>query len=197
MPETLLDAVSFTAARTWDQGSVPVAQNVLCQIPPARTYITGGCYGGDAFLGHWCAVNHPAAEHFVILPADRSKVDPWWENSAFRARSLPLAGWEPWPILPHAAFLSDEIFRPRITVLEMPPGSTYEDRNAELVRWGTVTYGLPAYPEDDPRSARSGTWQAIRMARRARTLISWTCVQPPYQGRIEQYVSTFLTGAAR
>jgi hypothetical protein len=190
----LLDAVAFTAAREWDNRSVQVALNVLCQVPPARAYVTGGCRNGDAFLGHYLAVTQRGAEHFVILPANRSQVDPWWESGAhaFRVRALPLHEWEPWPALRRAALESGEIFKPKVTVLEMPAGSTYRDRNAELVRWGTVTYGLPAYPEEDPRSRRSGTWQAIRMARKAGTLISWTCVQPPYHGRIERYVSTFL-----
>lgn len=68
-----------------------------------------------------------------------------------------------------------------VTVIEMPPGSTYRDRNAELVRLATMVAGLPAYPEKDPRSARSGTWQTLRLARRARKLWRWDCVQPPYE----------------
>jgi hypothetical protein len=177
MPGALLEAVSFTAARDWDARSAPVALNVLAQVPPTRRYITGGCRGGDAFLGLYLACAFPRAWHVVVLPANRSQVDPWWEPFLH----LPPAPGRPRP--------------ENLIFIEMPPGSTYEDRNAELARRGTVTYGLPAYPEDDPRSARSGTWQTIRMARAARTLISWCCVQPPYHGRIEGSITDFLRKA--
>jgi len=160
----LLESVSFTAAREWDEGSGSVAINVLCQIPPARRYVTGGSQGGDAFLGLHLARAFPQAWHVVILPANRSQVDPWWELH----------------LLPKP-----------VTVIEMPFGSTYKDRNQRLVDEATAVYGLPAYPEKDPRSLRSGTWQTIRLSRRARKLISWCCVQPPYAGQVERWPSQF------
>jgi hypothetical protein len=79
----------------------------------------------------------------------------------------------------------------------MPAGTTYADRNAVLVKRGTFVCGLPAYPEDDPRSRRSGTWQTIRMARRAGKLSRWDCVKPPFHGRIEKYPSEFARELAR
>jgi hypothetical protein len=56
-------------------------------------------------------------------------------------------------------------------------------------------FGFPAYPENDTRSRRSGTWQAVRMARRAGKLSPWHCVTPPYRGRIERYPRFILAAA--
>lgn len=154
-------AVSFTASRDLDERGQGVALNVMATLPPAGRYITGGAVGGDAFIGRHLHEQYRDGWHTVIVPADRSRVDPWWESCR------------------------------GVEVLEMLPGTTYADRNALLVELGTMVCGLPAYPEDDPRSKRSGTWQTIRMARRAGKLSRWDCVKPPYAGRIETYPSAF------
>lgn len=162
-PASRQATISFTASR---EGFAPVPSvvvNVLCQVPDADRYMTGACTGGDAFIGRWLRENRAFAEHVVVVPADRSRVEYWWDASD-----------------------------PFVTVLDMPEGTTYADRNAELVSWADVVFGLPAYPEDDPRSLRSGTWQTIRMARRAGKLHRWDCVMPPYHGRIERPVSSLL-----
>lgn len=164
MPDSSgLTAVSFTAARDLDDPGREVALNVLVQVPHADRYFTGACIGGDAFIGRWLRENRPHAEHVVVVPADRSRVDCWWDPSD-----------------------------PAVTVLDMPDGTTYADRNAELVSWGDAVFGLPAYPEDDPRSRRSGTWQTIRMARRAGKLCRWDCVKPPYRGCVERWPAELL-----
>lgn len=163
-----LISASFTAAR---EGFSPVPGVVvsvlMTAVPHVDRYVTGGCVGGDAFIGEWLFQNRPDAEHVVIVPADRSRVGPWW-LSCRRDR-------EP-------------------TVIFMPWGTTYADRNARLVAEGTFTFGFPAYLEDDSRSRRSGTWQTIRMARKAGSLSQWHCVTPPYQGRIERYPSEWMPG---
>lgn len=153
-----LDAVSFTATRDLDEAGAVVIVTMLCQVPPARRYLTGGARGGDVYIGRWLAMTLPGAEHAVVLPANRSQIDPWWD--------YPLPGGP-------------------VTLIEMPPGTNYADRNQRLVDEATAVYGLPAYEETDPRSLRSGTWQTIRMARRAGKLGAWSCVKPPYPGRIE------------
>jgi hypothetical protein len=163
---TDLLTISFTAARDLDEHGKGVILNVLCQIPVADRYVTGACVGGDAFIGRWLLENRPGAEHVVIVPGDRSRVDPWWQAAEGTAELI-------W----------------------MPRNGTYRDRNAELVRLATFVVGSPAYPEDDPRSARSGSWQTIRMARRAGKLCRWDCVKPPFRGCIEKYPSEF--GATR
>jgi hypothetical protein len=166
MPDLL--AVSFTAARDLDAQGCAVIVRILTQVPHADRYITGGAPGGDAFIGRWLALARPQAEHVVIVPADRSQVDPWWNKSVVRCSSL-------------------------VEVIEMPLGTTYADRNCQLVQRGSMMYGFPAYPEDDPRSRRSGSWQACRMARRAGKLCQWQCVKPPHAGRAEKQPSEFRT----
>jgi len=163
MPDPILEAVSFTAARDLDDPGREVVVNVLVQVPWAQRYITGAAIGGDAFIGRWLRENRPHAEHVVVVPADRSRVDYWWDASD-----------------------------PYVTVFDMPEHlGTYADRNAQLVMCATAVWGLPAYPEDDPRSRRSGTWQTIRMARRAGNLARWDCVKPPFRGLIEKWPSEF------
>jgi hypothetical protein len=120
----------------------------------ANVYVTGACQGGDAFIGQWLRVNRPGAEHVVIVPADRSRVHAWW--------------------LEHRGVLIEE----------MPPGTTYADRNSRLMKLGHEVTAFPAWPEDDPRSARSGTWQAVRMAKKAGKPVAWHCVLPPFDSGI-------------
>lgn len=48
------------------------------------------------------------------------------------------------------------------------PPLPYAQRNGNIVARSTALVGLPRWPEHDVRSKRSGTWQTIRMARRAK-----------------------------
>jgi len=162
-------AIAFTAARELDaKAQDGVVLNVLVTaVPFVDRYVTGACTGGDAFIGRWLHENRPDAEHVIIVPADRSRVDEWWL----------------------------EVDGTNVTVIPMPQGTTYADRNARLVTEGTAVFGFPAYPEDDPRSRRSGTWQTIRLSRRAGKLSQWHCVTPPYRGRIERYPEFILAAA--
>lgn len=154
-----LEAVSFTAARELDHAGAQLVMRTCDRIVPRATrYITGGARGGDALIGHYLAVTRREAEHVVVLPANRSQTDPWWEPFLQPARPA---------------------FAPRITLIEMPAGTTYEDRNTELVARGNTMFGFPAYLEGDKRSVRSGTWQAIRMARRAGKMNEWHCTALP------------------
>lgn len=53
----------------------------------------------------------------------------------------------------------------RVRVVEMEPGTSYAARNLRLVGRSGALVGYPLRPED--RSMPSGSWQTIRMARRA------------------------------
>lgn len=159
-------SVSFTASRTLSPlAAEGVVTNVLTvHVPAADRYVTGACVGGDAFIGRWLYDRYPDAEHVVIVPADRSQVDEWWTGVSGRP----------------------------VTVTEMPPGTTYADRNARLVAEGQAVFAFPAYPENDPRSKRSGTWMTVRMGRRAGNFSQWHCVEPPYKGLIEAWPRDLL-----
>jgi hypothetical protein len=80
-----VNAVSFTAARTLSAAArESVVTTILTvRVPHAGRYVTGACVGGDAFIGRWLFYNRPDAEHVVIVPADRSRVDDWWTSASF------------------------------------------------------------------------------------------------------------------
>lgn len=156
-------SVSFTASRVLSpRARDGVVTNVLTvHVPFADRYLTGACTGGDAFIGRWLYEHRPEAEHVVIVPADRSRVEEWWHGLD-------------------------------VTVTEMPAGSTYRDRNARLVAEAGAVFAFPLYPERDLRSRRSGTWQTVRMARKARNFSQWHCVTRPYEGKVERDAGELL-----
>ena len=158
-------SVSFTAAR--DMGTAArehVAGILEANLPDAGRYVTGACVGGDAFIGRWLYNHRPDAEHVVVVPAPGGYIDRWWLDPGYRD----------------------------VTVIIMPPGTTYKDRNQRLVDEGTMVFAFPPGIEGDARSQRSGTWQTVRMARRAAKFSQWWSVTPPYAGRIEKHPAEFL-----
>lgn len=112
----------------------------------ADEFVTAAARGADSLIGRALARRYPDARHRVIVPANRAQIDPWWLVE---------------PSLP-AHFQIDL----------MPPTTTYRDRNLALVRSIDELIGYPLYAEDDVRSRRSGTWQTIRLARKAHLLVS-------------------------
>lgn len=103
------------------------------------TYVTGGCRGWDAFIGRYLAMRFPLKTHLVVVPANRSQVDPWWF----------------------------EFDLGTILVYYMDEGTDYKDRNKEIVRRSDHLFYCADYPEDHGKSARSGTWQTVRLGRGA------------------------------
>lgn len=161
----LAETIGFTAAREMNEHDRDIVTSIIqTRVPDVSRYVTGGARGGDACIGAFLYATRPRAEHVVVIPANRSQIDPWWE--AVIARGGP------------------------VTVIQMPPDTTYADRNAEIVHQSDAVIGFPAYPENDRRSQRSGTWQTIRLSRNAENLSQWHCAKPPYAGRIEKYIES-------
>jgi hypothetical protein len=130
--------VGFTATRETPQGyAATVIRAHLAGMTRARGFVTGGCVGGDHFVGETLVQIFPHLEHAVIVPAKRTLVHDWW--TAYGAL---------------------------VKVIEMPPGTSYRQRDLRLVEKCERLIGYPMYPEADHRSTRSGSWMTIRMARR-------------------------------
>ena len=106
------------------------------------TYVTGGCTGWDALVGRYLRLKFPPpiAEHIVVVPANRSQVDPWWEE------------FDPGTV--HLVFMNDD--------------TDYRARNEEIVRRSDHLFYCADYPEDNARSKRSGTWMTKRIGERAK-----------------------------
>lgn len=127
----------FTASR--NIAGVPKRAVVpyLMCLSDGTEFVTGGANGGDTFIGLWLYYQFNYATHTVIVPSNRSQVCEWWINC------------------------------PSVNVIYMPDGTSYKDRNQAIVDRSNKLIGFPEYPEDDSRSLRSGTWQTIRLARKA------------------------------
>jgi hypothetical protein len=150
-------AVGFTGSRTVpDRVRMSIIQRLLSGLHRYNTFVTGACTGFDAFAGEHCYLTYPGT-HIVLVPADRSRVYPWWENV---------------PQLPGRT----------LQIVDMPEGSDYRARNQEIVDRSNALIALAAAPEDAPASKRSGTWQTVRLARRAHLPVSGLILTPP--GRI-------------
>jgi hypothetical protein len=50
---------------------------------------------------------------------------------------------------------------------KLHPAKRYGERNHDIIRASNLLIACPQYPERDPRSARSGTWQTVRLSRRS------------------------------
>lgn len=101
--------------------------------------VTGACVGVDAFVGKLCARLVPWIDQVVVVPANKTKVDRWWQGDHFHGG---------------------------IELVFMEPGTSYMDRNDEIVRRADE---LQAYSASD-EAIRSGTWATVRRARDRRKL---------------------------
>lgn len=100
-------------------------------------FVTGACIGWDDVFGTTMALTFPEKEHLVIVPADRSRVVEWWHAMPYN----------------------------NISVMEMPEGTTYRDRNMQIIENCDHLFYCAEYSEDHPKSIRSGTWMTVRIAR--------------------------------
>lgn len=118
----------------------------LHQLPGYGEYVSGGCRGFDATFGVSLARAYPGCPQRIKVPANQSQVDAWWVTPEF---SDQLATGSPAPI----------------NVDYMPEGTDYRYRNTQLVLASNDIFYWAEFPEDDPRSKRSGTWMTVRIAR--------------------------------
>lgn len=134
--------IGFTSSRSLSPAQqkfiVASLESLVAQVPQADGWVTGACVGGDALIGRTLARLRPNDTHIILVPADRSRVAYWWDSLEFQR-----------------------------VVINMPAGTTYKDRNSCIVYHSDAVVGYPQFPEKDPRSLRSGTWQTIRMAQAA------------------------------
>jgi len=134
----------FSGSRHLTAEQKTIVDEVLSTLNGSE-WTTGACIGVDAYIGRKLWYDRPESLHRVVIPADRSRVEYWWTHRAIRDAG-PQSG---------------------VLLEEMMPGMSYADRNQRIVQHSDVLVAFPAYPETDPRSKRSGTWQTVRMARRA------------------------------
>lgn len=136
----------FSGSRHLDERGRTVVASTLASrfkaVPAHCEFTTGVCVGVDSFAGQWLWRFVLHGRHRVIVPADRSRVDWWWTHRAIREAEGDSG----------------------VEVIEMPSGTTYRDRNVRIVEYSDRLLAFPEHGEDDPRSARSGTWQTIRLA---------------------------------
>lgn len=140
----------FTASRHLDANGQRLIDNVLTHAHPAELWVTGACIGGDQYIATVGA--EAGIPQRIYVPGDTSRVDLDW----LRAISK----------------------NPKVDAITLPRGSTYQQRNQLIVRGQRidVLVGFPQYTEDDPRNLRSGTWQTIRIARKAGIPLSVTVI---------------------
>ncbi len=134
--------IGITGSRTLsgDQEHGIVADAIYRLDKNRDVLVHGGCTGVDTFAG-WCGL---ARGHRVvtILPAN--------------------------PRHTAAVWLQDQTADRAATVRYMPASKTpYRDRNQAIVDDADRLLAFPRYPEHHPQSKHSGTWQTIRLARKA------------------------------
>lgn len=96
----------------------------------------------------------------IVVTGGCIGVDAYAASVAYRS------GLEVYTILPANRELVHPLWRSVCTsYYEMPKGTTYRDRNREIVKASDRLYVVPIYPEDHPSSRRSGTWMTARIAR--------------------------------
>lgn len=116
--------------------------DMLMYLRRFDTYITGACVGWDALVGEFLRLKFPppVAHHVVIVPANKSKIDRWWEKFDVGT----------------------------VDVIYMDDDTDYRDRNEAIVARSDRLFYCAEYPEDHGKSKRSGTWMTKRIAYRAK-----------------------------
>ncbi len=102
------------------------------------------CVGGERQLHHGMCVGTDECAHYIAAQIPRMKI---YGHPGPQSRYRMQAG--------HDLFT---------LIYDAKP---FRARNSDIVQASGILLACPRYPEQDARSARSGTWQTIRFARRA------------------------------
>lgn len=135
---------AFSAARDIEGHDLKIIAGSLSLLDPVPTkVVTGGARGGDAYIAKVCAIVFPGAEQLLAVP-EKWNLRVLDEVLAFlKAEGVPYD-------------------------VEVVPG-VVRDRNKRLVEYAKLgaMWAFPRYPELADESIRSGTWQTVRLARKA------------------------------
>lgn len=149
--------VGFTGTRSVPPERVAEVHQFLDSTVPteATEFTTGACLGFDAIAARWLLTEHPGALHRLAVPANRKQVDTDLFHD-FLTASIP--GW---------------------TLIECCPSHTdYRYRNEYIVTRSNLLVAVADYPEAHGKSTRSGTWQTVRIARKAGIPVSEFILNP-------------------
>ncbi len=134
--------IGFTGTRSIAGREDEIAAWLDTLAMPGSEFTTGACVGFDAFVARYLLSRFPNATHRLVVPANRSQIDP---NLliVFMAQTVP----------------------GKHIVEYMEDGTTYKQRNQRILHHSDHLVALSDYPEKHGRSTRSGTWQTVRLAR--------------------------------
>lgn len=137
--------IGFTGTRHLKTDEQRAVIDVALQhVGYGTEFVTGSCVGVDAYAGLTLVKMYPRARHRVIVPANRKYVDYWWH---------PIDKW-----------LEQGI---DLIVDLMPVGTSFRERDQEIVNASDELVAFASHPEDHGASRRSGTWLTVRLGRAA------------------------------
>lgn len=133
-----MSVAGFTGTREPPEDWADRIDDLVDALPPGTVVVVGCCVGVDARV------------------ANRARARRLWVHAV-----VPGIG---------GRWLDPEWRRHCSTFECMPIGTTYRQRDERIVdlvaMHGGRLVGVPRWPEDDPRSLRSGSWMTCNIARR-------------------------------
>ena len=134
-----VSVLGFTGSQSCDSGDIECLPEILHRLferHRSTHIVTGACIGFDAQVHLLTGVVDLSVKRLVIVPADHKKVD--------------------------ARVMSDST---NVDYVQMPDGTSYRDRNEEIIRCSTVMAGFWT-----GKRAYNGTFMTLRIADRCSKL---------------------------